>query len=156
MKTILTIALTILTSVGSAYAEPKTWDSLRAIAKGHKIRVHTAGQKQTGNFVAVDDSRLRFTTGAGSEVTVPRDDITKVYSQSSSHRIRNILIGTAIGIAAGAVTYGTLGQLYHNEGHDAAATFFVPIAVGSAVGAALPTGTMKLIYDARKPGRTQP
>ena len=150
MKQLIKLALTLTASVWIAHAADKTWDSIRAIPEGHAIRVHTDGQKQTGAFIAVDESTVRFKTAAGAEVTVPRSEVTKVYSQSRSHRGRNFLIGTAVGVAVGAVFYGTFGRMLENEGAEAGGVLFVPIAIGAAVGAALPTGSMKLVYEPTK------
>ena len=150
MKQLINLALALTACVWIAKAADKTWDSIRAIPQGHNIRVHTGGQKQTGTFVDVDESTLRFKTAAGAEVTVPRSEVTRIYSQSRSHRGRNFLIGTVVGVAVGAVFYGTFGRMLENEGAEAGGVLFVPIAVGSAVGAALPTGTMKLVYDPKK------
>jgi hypothetical protein len=125
---------------------------MRTVPSGHPIRVHTGAQQQKGTFVAVEGDTLQFKTVAGTEVKVSKSDVEKVYSQSPSHRRRNFIIGAIIGVAVGAVAYGTLGALLENEGaDDVAGVLFVPIAVGGAVGAALPTGRMKLVYDAKRP-----
>jgi hypothetical protein len=151
MKQLMSIAVIFAAGVSSAQAEPKTWDNIRAVAPGGKIRVQTAAQKQTGTLISVDDNALRFKASDATEVTTPRSEIIRVYSQSKSHRRRNFIIGAVTGVAIGAVTYGTLGALLRNESdEETGALLFVPIAVGGALGAALPTGRMKLIYDAKK------
>jgi hypothetical protein len=151
MNRSFSIALIFAICAASLAAKPKGWDNIRQIKAGHPIRVHTAGQKQTGTFVGIEESAVRFRTTAGTEVTVPRAEVARVYAQSASHRRRNFVIGAIVGVAVGAAVYGTLGALLENEGgEDAAALLFVPIAVGGAVGAVLPTGTMKLMYDAKK------
>jgi hypothetical protein len=86
----------------------------------------------------------------GGTVAVSRGDVQRVYVRTKSHRARNAIIGTAIGVAAGAVLYGTLGSWFRNEGReDTGWMLAVPIGVGAGVSAALPTGTMRKIYDAR-------
>ena len=151
MNRLFSFFLLLTVCLSAAHAAPKTWDNIRAIAPGHAIRVHTAAEKQTGTFIAVDETTLRLKTSAGNEVSVPRSEITRVYSQSRSHRRRNFIIGAVIGVAVGAIAYGTLGTLLENEGaEDTATLLFVPIAIGGAVGAAVPTGRMKVMYDAKQ------
>src|SRR5690349_6488553 len=85
------------------------WSRVTAIEDGSKIRVHTTRGKQTGRFVAASEVDVRLTPAAGPEIVVPRVEVTRVYVQSRSHRLRNLIIGTAVGVAIGAVVYGTIG-----------------------------------------------
>jgi hypothetical protein len=143
--------IAILLLVSLAQAETKTWDDLRLIASGQTIRVHRSADKQKGAFIAVDETTLRLRTEGGSDLAVPRSEVTRVYAQSPSHRRRNFIIGAAVGVAVGALLYGTLGQLIRNESADeTAGLLFGPIILGGGIGAAAPTGTMKLVYDAKK------
>ena len=127
------------------------WTRVAELPANAVVRVETATGKQTGTLLSVSDEVLRFTTKEGTDVSVGRAEIRKVHVRTKSHRVRNAIIGTAVGVAVGAVIYGTLGALFRNEGRDDTALMLaVPIGIGSAVGAALPTGSMKKVYDAAK------
>lgn len=127
------------------------WTRVTELPANAIVRVETATRKQTGTLLSTSDEALRFTTKEGTEYSVGRTEIQKVYARTKSHRVRNAIIGAAVGVAVGAVIYGTLGGLLRNEGRDDTAYILaVPIGIGSAVGAALPTGSMKKIYDAAK------
>lgn len=127
------------------------WTRVTELSANVIVRVETATGKQIGTLLSASDEALRFTTTEGTDVSVGRTEIRKVYVRTKSHRVRNAIIGTAVGVAVGAVIYGTLGALFRNEGRDDTALMLaVPIGIGSAVGAALPTGSMKKVYDAAK------
>lgn len=127
------------------------WSRVAALRPGEKVRVHAATSKQTGTLGLVTNDAIRFNSKDGGEVTVPRSEVTRVYVQSRSHRLRNTIIGAAVGVATGVVLYGTLGAMFRNEGNDDTGQMLgVPIAVGAAVAAAMPTGTMKKIYDVKE------
>ena len=127
------------------------WTRVSNLRAGEKVRVETTSAKQTGTLVSVDADAVRLTSGDGAQVSVPRADIQRVYARSKSNRVRNTIIGAAVGVAVGAVVYGTLGSLFRNEGReDTAFMLAVPIGVGTAVGAAMPTGSLKKVYDAAK------
>jgi hypothetical protein len=150
MSSLLVYAVVIGACTMCAYPQTDAWDTVRAISPGHKIRVHTGDKKQKGTLLASSEDTLRLQTGSG-EIAVPRSEVTRVYSQSKSHRLRNVIIGTVVGVAAGAVLYGTLGTLLRNESSDDTAPLLLaPAFAGLGIGGAIPTGRMKLVYDAKK------
>jgi hypothetical protein len=125
------------------------WKPVSAIAAGTKVRVETAAMKQTGTLVSVSEESIQITTDKG-EVSIARADVERVYISTKGHRVRNTIIGTVIGVAAGVTLYSTLGVLFRNEGQEGSgAMLAIPIGIGTAVGAALPTGRMKKIYDVK-------
>jgi hypothetical protein len=141
------LALMISLSLSARDAEPgePPWDKVAALTPGQTVRVLTAADRHEGVVVSVSDSGITL-----QDVTVRRNEIRRVYVRKPSHRARNAIIGTAVGVAVGAVIYGTLGTLFRNEGSDDTAYMMaMPIAIGAGVGAALPTGRMHRIYDAR-------
>ena len=136
-------------AVTLCYAQPAAWDTLASIDQGHRIRIETSAKKYTGSFGASVDS-IRLNAGDG-EISIARSEVVRVYLQSRSSRLRNTLIGAGIGTALGVTAYSTLGRLLRNEGgqHTEASLLVSPIAIGAAVGAVLPTGSMKKVYDAK-------
>jgi hypothetical protein len=110
------------------------------------VRVETVTQRQTGHVVSVSDDSIRL-----DSTSVPRSEITRVYAQSASQRKRNTIIGAAIGVGIGIAMYATLGRLLGNEGAEGTELLaIVPAAAGAAIGAAVPTGRMKKVYDANQ------
>jgi hypothetical protein len=123
-----------------------SWSRVESIPAGQRVRVETVTQKHTGQLVSVSTDSVRLDT-----MVVPRSEVTRVYAKSGSHRKRNAIIGTAIGAGVGVAVYATLGLLLRNEGAEGTEVLLItPAAAGAAIGAALPTGKMKKIYDVKR------
>jgi hypothetical protein len=138
--------LLIMFYAGIAFGQ---WNAISTVGEGHKIRVETAANKYKGTFSSSSDTAVKLISREG-EVSVPREEVLRVYSQSKSHRTLNTVIGTGIGVAIGVVLYATIGALLRNEsGSETAPLLVLPMAGGAALGAALPTGRMVKIYDCR-------
>jgi hypothetical protein len=138
--------LGLILFAGSAFAD---WNTISTVGEGHKIRVETAGKKYKGTFSAWSETALTLDTKEG-QVSVPRSDVTRVYSQGKSHRLLNTMIGTGVGVAVGVTLYATIGALLRNEGGSETAPLLVlPMAAGAGIGAVLPTGRMEKIYDVK-------
>lgn len=140
------IMLLLLIAAAPQFAQ--TWNKVQALKPGEEVRVQTAQGKQIGVLIQTDDGALRFRPRDGAEISVPKEQVQRVWVRSKSKRLRNTLIGAGVGVAVGAVLYGTLGALFRNEGHESDGMFVVPILAGTAVGGLLPTGGMKLVYHA--------
>jgi hypothetical protein len=122
------------------------WARVQSIPAGQQVRVETATQKHSGKLVTVSSDSVRL-----DAITVPRSEVTRVYARSASHRKRNAIIGTAIGVGVGIAVYATLGLLLRNEGAEGTEVLLVtPAAAGAAIGAAMPTGRMKKVYDVKR------
>ena len=143
MKPLIKALLVIFVGAGLMYAQDP-WARVQFLPAGEQVRVETASQKHTGQLVNVSEDSVRVDT-----ITVPRSKITRVYARSASHRKRNTIIGAAIGVGIGVAMYATLGRLLGNEGAEGTEVLaIVPVGAGAAIGAAMPTGRMKKIYDA--------
>lgn len=146
MRQFLQTTLTLTICAGLLLGD---WKGISNIGQGHKIRVETSTKKYKGAFLTISDTALKLNFKDG-EVSVPRAEVLRVYSQSQSHRLRNTIIGAAIGTAIGIALYFTLGALIRNESGEETAPYLIgPIAAGAALGAVLPTGKMVKIYDAK-------
>ena len=133
-----------------AQATPTAWDVLSAIEPGHTIRVETSTRKHTGSFAGATGEAIRLDSDTG-QISFTRTEVVRVYSKSRSNRMRNTLIGAGIGTAIGVTAYGTIGQLFRNEGgENTGALLAAPIAIGTIVGAVIPTGSMQKVYDAKQ------
>jgi len=142
-------------------AEPKStqanWENLKQMATGQQIRVVLNDAKAyTGRLHSVSDQGLVIRTGGG-EQTFEKQNILRVSSQGKSHRGRNALIGLAVGTGAGVivgVASPELGQGKCAQGscinaESAALAGFVGAAIGTGLGAVLPTGGWHDVYRAR-------
>lgn len=150
MKTILYLLAASLLAAQNAAPASASWEKAAALRAGRTVRVQTGAERYDGTLVSVSDSALALRLPSGSEVSVNRQEIQRIAVPKSSHRMRNTIIGSAVGVAVGVVIYGTLGAWFRNEGNESTEYMLaVPIAIGTGIGAALPSGGMKTIYDAR-------
>lgn len=130
---------------------PVSWTVLSSIEPGHKVRVETSDGNHVGTFVDASDDAIRI-DGHDGQLGISRLDVLRVYSESGSHRVRNTLIGIAIGAAVGVTMYSTVGVPLRNEGAEntGAKLLMPPIGIGAGIGALLPAKSMKKIYDVKE------
>ena len=118
----------------------QSWDALSGLQRGRSIKIlDTAGVEQKGSFRAVSAERISIATGKG-EVAIERTRVRRVQVKSASRRVRNIVIGAAIGLAVGLVADQTLGTYLRNEAGEGsgarALTYIAPIGLFGGIGAA--------------------
>jgi len=137
-------------AVSSLRAANSDWNNLKVLKAGQKIRIVLIGERRyEGLFRALNDAGITLGQSAG-EQTFARKDILRVYFKDNSHRLRNTLIGAAIGatLAAIGVSANHVGE---NIGLRSTAWEW-PVGMGAfgAIGAAMPTGRWLLVYHARR------
>src|SRR5437899_11830423 len=116
------------------HAQDAPWTSLKSLRKGDRIGVIQANQKRVeGLFESVTDSRI--TLQADREISIEKSDVVRVYQPARHGRLFATVLGAAIGVAAGGVLDGTLGQRFRNEGDSPARG--VLTAAGAGVGAGI-------------------
>jgi hypothetical protein len=110
------------------------WENLSALQAGHKIEVVEMNSKKvSGAFVNVTDAGISL-QGQGGEETISRQDVRGVKLMENKHRLRNTLIGAAIGAGAGAGIGAEAGK--GSGGFDFAAQgAWIVGAAGGVVGA---------------------
>ena len=69
-------------------AAASAWNIVGAVGQGHKIRVETPARNYSGTFVELSDAAISLQSDTG-QVSVPKGDVMRIYSQSRSNRIRN-------------------------------------------------------------------
>lgn len=88
--------------VSSAQSNQSSWKNLSTLRPGQKIEiVETNLKKDTGAFAAVSDDAIRINESTG-EQSIPRASVMRVTLRHNQHRLRNTLIGAAVGAGAGA------------------------------------------------------
>jgi hypothetical protein len=153
MRRLLIIACLLgTTPVARAQTDRGAWESLNGLRAGQRIEVvETNLKKHTGTFVTVSDEAIQLREGPTDE-SVKKADVMRVTLLEKNHRLRNALIGGAVGCGAGAgigaVVHSGLGSFFSRS---AAAGFgaVIGLAAGAALGAAVPSHPT--IYRANPP-----
>ncbi|HTV56322.1 MAG TPA: hypothetical protein VMI06_15575 [Terriglobia bacterium] len=129
------------------------WGNLGKLASGAQIRVVLMnGKSYTGKFESLTDGVIVAELGHG-ERAFERQNVIRVSTKGKSHRLRNTLIGAAVGAGAG-FAFGGLADYedyFHFDREDQNYTIFAPsfTVVGTIIGAALPTGRWHVLYRSR-------
>jgi len=134
-----------------------SWDNLKNLRQGQKIRVVLSDAKSyQGELRRLDDRGITVQQAAG-EQTLARQDILRVSAKAQKHRLRNALLGTAVGAGGGlgigaaadhrSCTGAGFGPCFPNLGKE----ILTPLGAmaGAVVGAVLPTGGWHEVYRAR-------
>uniref|UniRef100_Q01R30 Glycine zipper 2TM domain-containing protein n=1 Tax=Solibacter usitatus (strain Ellin6076) TaxID=234267 RepID=Q01R30_SOLUE len=128
------------------HAQDAQWANLKSLRKGDRVGVIRTNQKRVeGRFDSVTDSRI--TLQADSEVSIEKSDVVRVYEPPRHGRLFGTVLGAAIGVAAGGVMDGTLGQRFRNEGDSPAKGLLTAAGAGfgAGIGAAV-TGHYRTLY----------
>jgi hypothetical protein len=156
--------LIALITAGLCSAQPPKsrgdWGNLKTLTSGAQIQITMTDRPKAirGRFQSVTDDNLVVTTAAGQEM-LGRPLVAKVSVQKNNHRIRNSLLGLAIGagggLAAGAAIdaadqcSGGLGKCgLQIVGPNAGKEVLTPVGafIGLAIGALLHTGGWREVY----------
>lgn len=130
------------------------WGNLARLAPGQRVEVIDMNLKRTqGEFrgSSAEDLQIANTRGSGSAVTtIPRSQVFRVSLTGKSKRLRNALIGMAVGAAAGLAAGALVDRSFSEDNENIAKAIFVPagIGAGAALGAAFPG--FETIYRANK------
>jgi hypothetical protein len=150
------VFLLLVPTFAMAQFAKDSWDCLKQLASGQQIRIVLNDAKSySGRFQSVSNDGLIVCTGGG-EQTFERQNVLRVSTRGNRHRGRNALIGLAVGASAGVivgVASPELGQGKCAQGScinatSAALAGFVGAAVGTGLGAVLPTGGWHDVYRA--------
>jgi hypothetical protein len=141
----------ILLACGGLALRAQSWDLLRGLGPGDKIKVvDTSHREHKGAFTAFAERGISFEAGKGV-VEIERARVDRVQIRAASRRARNILIGAGIGLAVGVAVDQSAGRYLRNEtgenGGARAVTYIAPIALFAGIGAAL--SPYRTIYRAR-------
>ncbi len=133
----------------AAQTTAATWSSIQALPAGSEVRIAAGPRTVRGKIDRVTDDSLALTSAKGQEMFT-QQEISRVWVKKPGHRKRNALIGLGIGAGVGlgvglsAASCTGLGCI----GADAI-EIGAPLGlavVGTAIGAAIPTGGWREIY----------
>jgi hypothetical protein len=136
-------------------ADPQTWSRVLSLPSGERIEVISHKLKKTeGEFVSanMDSVQLR---SASAVLSIPRPEVFRISRKGHSKRLRNVLLGAAVGAGVGLVIGAAKDASYSEDGEHLAKMLITPIGagLGAAVGSALPA--FETIYRA-PPTQTRP
>jgi len=138
-----TLSILFLFSFGVPLAAQSTairsWDAVRALKPGEQVQIRDAeGNRHHGTLTSVTADAITLQTRRGP-LSIDASRVHTVQVPSSSRRLRNVVIGAAIGLGAGVAIDQSVGTYLRNEsgfGPGArAVTYVAPIAVGGGLGA---------------------
>jgi hypothetical protein len=148
-----------LPAIARAQTNQSSWENLSTLQAGQKIQV--AGMKSktvSGTFESFSDAVISLQTQTGQQ-TIQRMDVRSVKLMENHHRVRNALIGGAVGAGAGAgigaATYKSCSPSSTfciqpvGKGAQAGIGALAGLAVGAAIGALWPSH--KTIYRSTNP-----
>jgi hypothetical protein len=116
---------------GVAQSSQNDWGNLKELHPGQKIEVVDKSMKSFGGrFASVSEEAITVQAGK-SQQTIERANVARASVRDTSHRKRNMLIGTAVGVGAGLAIAVPVELLCSNEGNCGA---------GGGAGAALAVG----------------
>jgi small nuclear ribonucleoprotein (snRNP)-like protein len=150
------LLLLMVPGFGLAQSSQNNWDNLKQLASGQQVQVVLNDAKSyRGQLQTVGDDALMLRLATG-EQTFERQNVLRVSTRGKSHRGRNALIGLAVGASVGVivgVASPELGQGKCAQGScinaaSAALAGFVGAAVGTGLGAVLPTDGWHDVYRA--------
>jgi hypothetical protein len=129
-----------------AQTQHGSWSNLNGLKAGQGIEVIESSMKRhTGEFLSVTDELLTLKE-KGSDVSVKREDVTRVSTSSGpkrgEHAVIGLVVGGLIGAGIGAASGSSTGFL---GGSSRGIAALVGIAIGAPsgalVGAVLPAHT---------------
>jgi hypothetical protein len=134
-----------LSCVSWAQGNRASWADLSGLRAGQKIQiVDMNSKKHSGTFVNVSDTAISYQEAAG-EQTIQKQDVRSVKLMQDKHRLRNALIGGAVGAGAGA---GISAASWENHGYlggrgvGAEVGAVIGFVGGAFVGVSLPSHKM--------------
>ncbi len=140
--------------VGAASGATDDWTRTASIAPGSRVIVNMlSGAEHRGTFRSASADSVQLTVD-GNELAMQRGDVVRVRLYTPSRRIRNVLIGAGIGVAAGIVAgFATcpscVGELSSDDFHRRLGLGGLAGA-GAGAGVGLLGSPYKTIYKRRK------
>jgi hypothetical protein len=146
------------TTISSLLAsEPSTpqasWNNLGNLARGDEVKVvvgHASAQRGVFQSTTGDAMVVHFPTG---DQTFERQSVTQVLVKRDGHRGRHVLIGLLVGAGAGLGVGAAADRADRNNWilPNLGKAVFTPTGAiaGATIGALLPGGGWKKVYEAR-------
>ena len=144
--------LVLLPGLGLAQTGLESWDNLSQLHAGQKIEVVDMKLKSLkGTFVSFSEGAISLRVKE-SEVAVPRPDVLRVSEREDSKRVRNMLIGLAIGAGAGVAIGAAMDARVNYETGECCMGVAIgaPIGAGAGFGLGAAFSGYRTVYRAKK------
>ncbi len=159
------VVLGALVTAGFCSAQPPEsrgdWSNLKTLTSGAEIQITAADRLKAfrGRFQSVTDDDLTVRTATGQEM-LARSLVSKVLLKKNNHRMRNSLLGLAIGAGGGLAAGAGLdaaasckgqaffGSCFDPGGPNFLKEVFTPLGafIGVTTGALIHTGGWREVY----------
>ncbi|MBY0504451.1 MAG: hypothetical protein K2X03_11105 [Bryobacteraceae bacterium] len=150
MSRIIAILLVAMTELARAEDNGLTaWSNLQRLHAGQRIEVvDTKLKTHRGEFASAGTDDLTIQTASGSLV-MSRGSVFRVSLREHSKRLRNTLLGAAIGGGAALAIGAIADRRFSNEGREhIAKTILTPIGLGVGAGIGAASAGFETIYRA--------
>ena len=140
--------------VGAASGAADDWTRTASVAPGSRVIVKTfSGEERRGTFRAAGANSVSLTVN-GLDLEIQRSEVARIRVYTPSRRLRNVLIGAAIGAAAGiGAGFATCPTC---AGERSAGEFQQRLGLGGLAGAGIGAATgmlgspYKTVYNRRR------
>ena len=130
------LLLAMVPGFGSAQSLQTNWDNLKQLRPGQKIEVVDSNMKALkGAFVSFSDEAIALRVGK-SEESVLRANVVRVSVRDTSHRTRNMLLGSGV-LGGIALIPGVIGLAARSNEGNGCGYCVAAIVAGFGGGAAL-------------------
>jgi hypothetical protein len=143
------VLIPILSLVATGQIPTSNWDSVKTIAPGTEVSVAAGNSKPVrGKLETVTDSNLVIGKSTAAQSFL-RTDIHGVSVKEKGHRVRNVLVGMGVGLAAGlgvgaAVANNCTGIAC--GGFRVAVGGLIGLGGGIVAGLEFPSGKWRQVY----------
>lgn len=143
-------ALLLLQVLHASDAGWSDWANMSRIPANQRVEIIDTKLRRTrGEFLRSSPEELRISTPAGVAV-FPKAEVFRVSLLGKSKRRRNVLVGMAIGAAAGLATGAAIDSSFSEADEHVAKMLFVPIGIGAGAGVGAAAPAFETIYRAPK------
>jgi hypothetical protein len=143
------ILIPIVSLVATGQVPTSNWDRVKAIAPGTEVSITAGNSKPVrGKLEIVTDTNLVIGKSSAAH-SFPRPDIHSVSVKEKGHRVRNVLAGMGVGLAAGLGIGAAIGHDCRGiacGGFDVAIGGLVGLGGGIVAGLELPSGKWRQVY----------
>jgi hypothetical protein len=151
--TLAWVFLLVVPAFAMAQSGQDSWVSLGQLHAGQKIQVVDTNLKSTdGTFLSFTEESISFQVKHGA-VTVKRSDVMRVSSREKSKRVRNMLIGLAIGAGAGVAIGAAMDARVNYERGECCIGITLGLLAGAPTGLGLGAASASYQTICRAPKR---
>jgi len=129
------------------------WGNLNRLEVGQRVEIIEMNLKRTrGKWMAFSADALSLKI-ENAEVSIPRLGVFRISSLEKSKRLRNVLLGVAIGGVAGLAAGAALDSSFSENDEHIGKMIFTPIGVGAGAGLGAAMARFETIYRAQDVSR---